>query len=213
MRKREERAAERGVKRLALPAPHWCRNSAGDVPIWSSSWEYRGRDRILRDMLILAILALSLDLLVGSAGMPSLGHAAYFGAAVCGGDRGQRLGSNTSLSDLPRRSWSQAARTRDRRGRRARGGHLLPHAPLAIRQDGLAIASRPPISPGIERLLPGCGDRRSSASDFTGPTPLFHLVAVVSCSFCFCVAPPLVLVWPRARRVAAKRTPHARPGL
>jgi branched-chain amino acid transport system permease protein len=46
-------------------------------PIWSSAWESsRYATTILQSMLVVAILALSLDLLVGSAGMPSLGHAA-----------------------------------------------------------------------------------------------------------------------------------------
>ncbi len=37
---------------------------------------------LLAQMLIFAIFALSLDLLVGYMGMPSLGHAAYFGAGA-----------------------------------------------------------------------------------------------------------------------------------
>src|ERR1051326_2309608 len=50
-------------------------------PTWTTAWESsRYATTILRDMLVLAILALSLDLLVGVAGMPSLGHAAFFGA-------------------------------------------------------------------------------------------------------------------------------------
>ena len=52
-------------------------------PIWTAEWESsRYATTILRDMLVLAIFALSLDLLVGSAGMPSLGHAAFFGAGA-----------------------------------------------------------------------------------------------------------------------------------
>jgi len=71
-------------------------------PIWSSPWEAsRYATSILRDMLVLAILALSLDLLVGSAGMPSLGHAAYFGAgAYAAAIAGQRLGSDDLLLGL-----------------------------------------------------------------------------------------------------------------
>ena len=71
-------------------------------PIWSAPWEgSRYATSILRDMLILAILALSLDLLVGSAGMPSLGHAAYFGAgAYAAAIAGQRLGSDDLLLGL-----------------------------------------------------------------------------------------------------------------
>lgn len=52
-------------------------------PIWSSAWESsRYATTILRDMLVLAIFALSLDLLVGSSGLPSLGHAAFFGSGA-----------------------------------------------------------------------------------------------------------------------------------
>jgi branched-chain amino acid transport system permease protein len=39
---------------------------------------------IVRDMLVFAVYALSLDLLIGRAGMPSLGHAAFFGAGAYG---------------------------------------------------------------------------------------------------------------------------------
>ena len=52
-------------------------------PIWSVGWESsRYATTILRDMLVLSIFALSLDLLVGSAGLPSLGHAAFFGGGA-----------------------------------------------------------------------------------------------------------------------------------
>ena len=62
-------------------------------PYWSVSWESsRFATTVLRDALVLAIFALSLDLLVGRAGMPSLGHAAFFGAGgYAAGIAGQRL--------------------------------------------------------------------------------------------------------------------------
>ncbi|TME30733.1 MAG: branched-chain amino acid ABC transporter permease, partial [Chloroflexi bacterium] len=65
-------------------------------PYWSAAWEStRFATTLLRDGLILAIFALSLDLLVGRAGMPSLGHAAFFGAgAYAAGIAGQRLATD-----------------------------------------------------------------------------------------------------------------------
>ena len=67
-------------------------------PYWSAAWEStRFATTLLRDGLILAIFALSLDLLVGRAGMPSLGHAAFFGAgAYAAGIAGQRLATDPS---------------------------------------------------------------------------------------------------------------------
>src|SRR5207237_2651574 len=71
-------------------------------PMWTSGWESsRYATTILRDMLVLAILALSLDLLVGVAGLPSLGHAAFFGAgAYAAAIAGQRIGSDDLLVGL-----------------------------------------------------------------------------------------------------------------
>jgi len=65
-------------------------------PYWTEGWESsRYATTVLRDMLVFATLALSLDLLVGHAGMPSLGHAAYFGAgAYAAGIAGQRLATD-----------------------------------------------------------------------------------------------------------------------
>ena len=48
-------------------------------PLMSSYWV-----GLLTQMVILAILAMSLDILLGHTGLPSLGHAAFFGAAAYG---------------------------------------------------------------------------------------------------------------------------------
>jgi branched-chain amino acid transport system permease protein len=65
-------------------------------PFWSESWESsRFATTVLRDMLVFGMFALSLDLLVGRAGMPSLGHSAFFGAgAYAAGIAGQRLATD-----------------------------------------------------------------------------------------------------------------------
>jgi len=65
-------------------------------PYWSAAWESsRFATTVLRDMLVFAIFALSLDILVGHAGMPSLGHAAFFGGgAYAAGIASQRLGTD-----------------------------------------------------------------------------------------------------------------------
>jgi len=65
-------------------------------PYWSAGWESsRFATTVLRDILVFAIFALSLDLLVGFAGMPSLGHAAFFGAgAYAAGIASQRLATS-----------------------------------------------------------------------------------------------------------------------
>lgn len=66
------------------------------LPEWSSGLENsRYVTTILRDMLVFAVYALSLDLLVGRAGMPSLGHAAFFGSgAYAAAIAAQRLGTD-----------------------------------------------------------------------------------------------------------------------
>ena len=71
-------------------------------PQWSDGWESsRFATTVLRDILIFAILALSLDLLVGHAGLPSLGHAAFYGAgAYAAAIAGQRFATDDLLVGL-----------------------------------------------------------------------------------------------------------------
>jgi len=71
-------------------------------PQWSREWESsRYATSVIRDVLIFAIFAGSLDLLVGRAGLPSLGHAAFFGAgAYAAAIVGQRLATNELLVGL-----------------------------------------------------------------------------------------------------------------
>lgn len=71
-------------------------------PQWSQGWESsRYATGIIRDVLIFAIFAGSLDLLVGRAGLPSLGHAAFFGSgAYAAAIVGQRLGTTELLIGL-----------------------------------------------------------------------------------------------------------------
>jgi branched-chain amino acid transport system permease protein len=74
-----------GALALLLTFPEWASGIEG-----SRFWE-----SILRDMLVFAVYALSLDLLIGRAGMPSLGHAAFFGAgAYAAGIAAARLGTD-----------------------------------------------------------------------------------------------------------------------
>ena len=52
-------------------------------PQWSAAWESsRFAAGIIRQILIFAIFASSLNLLVGYVGLPSLGHAAFFGGGA-----------------------------------------------------------------------------------------------------------------------------------
>lgn len=71
-------------------------------PEWSAGLENsRYVFGIVRDMLVFAVFALSLNVLVGQAGMPSLGHAAFFGVgAYAAGIAGQRFGTDEMLVAL-----------------------------------------------------------------------------------------------------------------
>jgi branched-chain amino acid transport system permease protein len=180
------------MKRLVLPI-------AGLVaavllvafPIWSAPWESsRYATGILRDMLILAILALSLDLLVGSAGMPSLGHAAYFGAgAYAAAIAGQRLGSDDLLLGLGAAILVSAllALVIGVVAVRAAGIFFLMLT-LAFAQMVFAIAFQAADITGGSNGFSGVRRPMLLGLDFNGPEALFHLVAVI-----FLIV--LLLVW------------------
>jgi branched-chain amino acid transport system permease protein len=72
------------------------------LPEWSTSWESsRFVAGIIRQVLIFAIFASSLNLLVGYAGLPSLGHAAFFGGgAYAAAIAAQRLGTDELVVSL-----------------------------------------------------------------------------------------------------------------
>jgi branched-chain amino acid transport system permease protein len=71
-------------------------------PEWASGIEgSRYAETILRDMLVFAVYAVSLDLLIGRAGMPSLGHAAFFGSgAYAAAVAATRLGTDELVVTL-----------------------------------------------------------------------------------------------------------------
>jgi len=151
-------------------------------PIWSAPWESsRYATGILRDMLILAILALSLDLLVGSAGMPSLGHAAYFGAgAYAAAIAGQRLGSDDLLLGLGAAILVSAllALVIGAVAVRAAGIFFLMLT-LAFAQMVFAIAFQAADITGGSNGFSGVRRPMLFGLDFNGPDALFQLVAVV----------------------------------
>ncbi len=151
-------------------------------PIWSSAWESsRYATTILRDMLVLAILALSLDLLVGSAGMPSLGHAAYFGAgAYAAAIAGQRLGSDDLLLGLGAAVLvsSLLALLIGTFAVRAAGIFFLMLT-LAFAQLVFAVAFQAADITGGSNGFSGVRRPMLLGLDFNGPEALFHLVAVI----------------------------------
>ena len=65
-------------------------------PQWSAEWaSSRFAAGIIRQILIFAIFASSLNVLVGQVGLPSLGHAAFFGGgAYAAAIAAQRLGTD-----------------------------------------------------------------------------------------------------------------------
>ena len=160
-------------------------------PVWSSSWESsRYATTILRDMLVLAIFALSLDLLVGVAGMPSLGHAAFFGGgAYAAAIAAQRLGNDDLAVGLAA-ALVVAALLAFAIGVfavRATGIFFLMLT-LAFAQMVFAIAFQATDLTGGSNGLAGVHRPTFLGLDFNGPDALFQLVAVVFLAI-------LVLLW------------------
>lgn len=171
------------MRRLVLPATVLVAAALlVSFPIWSASWESsRYATGILRDMLVLAILALSLDLLVGSAGMPSLGHAAYFGAgAYAAAIAGQRLGSANLLLGLGAAVLVSAllALAIGIFAVRAAGIFFLMLT-LAFAQMVFALAFQLAEYTGGSNGLSGVRRPRLFGLDFNDPDALFYLVAVI----------------------------------
>ena len=83
---------------------------------------------LLTQMVILAILAMSLDMLLGYTGLPSLGHAGFFGvAAYARGRAVDDVSRRASGRASPAASWSGTLLSRAvRAARLARARRLLP---------------------------------------------------------------------------------------
>ena len=150
-------------------------------PMWTSAWESsRYATTILRDMLVLAILALSLDVLVGVAGMPSLGHAAFFGAgAYEAAIAAQRIGSDDLLVGLAAAVVvaSGLALVIGLFAVRAAGVFFLMLT-LAFAQMVFALAFQAVDITGGSNGFAGVHRPTFLGLDFNGPDALFQLVAV-----------------------------------
>ena len=74
------RPCRRRRRGLSEPARRW---SPAEIVFWvfafASIWLFPGKYLIMKDTAILALFALSLDLILGYAGIISLGQAAFFG--------------------------------------------------------------------------------------------------------------------------------------
>src|SRR4051794_11207554 len=151
-------------------------------PNWSSEWESsRYATTVLRDMLVLAILALSLDVLVGWTGLPSLGHAAFFGAgAYAAAITAQRIGTDELLVGLAAAVVVSGATALviGLFAVRASGIFFLMLT-LAFAQMVFAIAFQAVDLTGGSNGLAGVHRPKIAGLDFNAPDALFQLVAVV----------------------------------
>src|SRR5436305_5052542 len=80
-------SAQTDVAKLAIGRARW---RAGEALFWvlviGCAWMFPSRYLIMTDIVRLALFAMSLDLILGYAGIVSLGHAAFFGVgAYCAG--------------------------------------------------------------------------------------------------------------------------------
>ena len=150
-------------------------------PYWSEGWESsRFATTVLRDMLVFAVFALSLDLLVGYAGMPSLGHAAFFGAGAYGaGIAGQRLATDQLPVTLVAAALVAAllALVIGALVVRAEGIFFLMLT-LALAQIVFAIAFQWTALTGGSNGLSGVGRPTLAGLDFSAPDRMYVLVAV-----------------------------------
>ena len=70
------------AERLRAPARWRAWEIALWVVIWGAQFGFAGHAALVNEIAILALFALSLDLILGYAGIVSLGHAAYFGTGA-----------------------------------------------------------------------------------------------------------------------------------
>jgi branched-chain amino acid transport system permease protein len=150
-------------------------------PTWTASWESsRYATTILRDMLVLATFALSLDLLVGTAGMPSLGHAAFFGAgAYAAGIAGQRLSDDLFVGLAAAIAVSAVLSLVIGFFAVRAFGIFFLMLTLAFAQMVFAIAFQATDLTGGSNGFAGVRRPVLFGLDFNGPEDLFHLVAIV----------------------------------
>jgi branched-chain amino acid transport system permease protein len=150
-------------------------------PYWSAPWESsRFATTVVRDALILAIFASSLDLLVGRAGMPSLGHAAFFGAgAYAAGIAGQRLTTDQLPVTLGAAAIVAATLSLVIGILVVRSeGIFFLMLTLALAQIVFAVAFQWTAVTGGSNGLSGVGRPMLVGLDFSAPEAMYVLVAV-----------------------------------
>jgi branched-chain amino acid transport system permease protein len=70
------------MKPTANPARWQAWEAAAWVALWATPFVFASHAALINEIAILALFALSLDLILGFAGIVSLGHAAYFGTGA-----------------------------------------------------------------------------------------------------------------------------------